>query len=179
MHTPWTSAELQAFAAVAAVLLAVGAAVVAAWQLWESRRQRKVHIGLHYQARLWEIDDALLHSPKGTSPHRRHQYRYLTICEDELDAARHRWLEEKMWKSWHGWLASSQARTTLNEDLKATQGEGQPPFNYVRECLATPENHSWKQCRAKKLREGSALGALGLLRRHAVPPGQDVEDSEG
>lgn len=116
-------------------------------QLRQGNRQQLLELGSLYIQRYWQIDDDLLRLPKGSPEHTHARHRYLRLCEDEIEAARNGWLDQKQWRVWHSWLARKGAQDQLRLDLEACDRDSSG-FEHVRRCLASGPDHEWTHCSA-------------------------------
>jgi hypothetical protein len=135
-------------------IVAVVGVVGGLMALRQGNRQQKLELGNLYIQRYWEIDDELLQLPKGSPEHRQSRHRYLRLCEDEFEAARRGWFDERQWSVWHEWLTKSRTAEMVASDLKSCDPET-TRFDLVRACLTSGPGHSWEQCPVRRSRGNS------------------------
>lgn len=110
-------------------------------QLRAQRRATKAELGNLYVQRYWTIDDDLLLEPKESPKHKQHRHRYLRLFEDEFEAARLDFLDDKQWAVWHSVLDDQATADRVVEDLAVCDPE-QGQFQHLRACIAQRQRES-------------------------------------
>ncbi|PWJ26231.1 hypothetical protein ATK17_2378 [Branchiibius hedensis] len=167
--------DLSAWATVAAACFAVVALFFTARQIRHQAEQTKyqaqqtqhqvrdqlLHAGAFYIERYWAIDDDLLFTNEGDDDHARHEFRYLRLCEDELEAARHEWLDRSQWKVWHDEVFGTEefAALTSKRLVSCRSTPGENDFQLLRLCTTQTRDrgaHTWESCQAASTRPESS-----------------------
>ena len=139
----------------AAACLAVIALYFTMKQIKHQVAQTKYQAGAFYIGRYWAIDDDLLLTDEESDDHRKHQFRYLRLCEDEFEAALHEWLDLSQWKVWHDEVFgtadfAARAEADFANCLPRPESDD---FRWVRLCTTHTRDygdHKWEHCAARE-----------------------------